>query len=47
LQQRGIIVPYMAAYSGLGPAGALRVAVFATHTDEMIQRLLAALRSLL
>jgi len=47
LQQRGIIVPYMAAYSGLGPAGALRVAVFATHTDEMIQRLLAALCSLL
>lgn len=47
LQQRGIIVPYMAAYSGLGPAGALRVAVFATHTDEMIQRLLDALRSLL
>lgn len=47
LQQRGIIVPYMATYSGLGPAGALRVAVFATHTDEMIQRLLETLRSLL
>ncbi len=44
LQQRGIIVPYMAAYSGLGSAGALRVAVFATHTDDMIQQLLEALR---
>jgi 7-keto-8-aminopelargonate synthetase-like enzyme len=47
LQERGIIVPYMATYSGLGAAGALRVAVFATHTDEMIQRLLDAFRSLL
>jgi len=47
LQQRGIIVPYMAAYSGLGAAGALRVAVFATHTDQMIQRQLDALRSAL
>jgi 7-keto-8-aminopelargonate synthetase-like enzyme len=47
LQERGIIVPYMATYSGLGAAGALRVAVFATHTDEMIQRLLDTFRSLL
>jgi 7-keto-8-aminopelargonate synthetase-like enzyme len=47
LKQRGIVVPYMATYSGLGPAGALRIAVFATHTDEMIQRLLEALRSIL
>jgi 7-keto-8-aminopelargonate synthetase-like enzyme len=47
LKQRGILVPYMAAYSGLGPAGALRIAVFATHTTDMIQRLLEALRSVL
>ncbi len=47
LQQRGLVVPYMAAYSGLGAAGALRIAVFATHTAEMIQRLLTVLRELL
>ncbi len=47
LKQRGIMVPYMATYSGLGPAGALRIAVFATHTAEMIRRLLEALRSVL
>ena len=47
LRQRGIVVPYMAAYSGLGLAGALRIAVFATHTAEMIRRLLGALRSVL
>jgi len=45
LMQRGIVVPYMAAYSGLGPEGALRLAVFATHTDEMIGRLLAELQT--
>lgn len=40
LRQRGIVVAYMAAYSGLGPQGALRLAVFATHTEEMIGRLI-------
>jgi len=44
LKQQGIIVPYMAVYSGLGAAGALRIAVFATHTAEMIQQLLDSLR---
>ena len=44
LMEQGIAIAYMAAYSGLGPEGALRVAVFATHTDEMIQQLLDALR---
>jgi glycine C-acetyltransferase/8-amino-7-oxononanoate synthase len=41
--QRGIAVAYMAAYSGLGPKGALRIAVFATHTPAMIGRLLEEL----
>jgi 7-keto-8-aminopelargonate synthetase-like enzyme len=43
----GILVPYASAYSGLGPEGALRLAVFATHTEAMIDRLLAALERLL
>jgi 7-keto-8-aminopelargonate synthetase-like enzyme len=39
----GIMVPYMPAYSGLGPSGALRLAVFATHTPAMIAQLLDSL----
>jgi 8-amino-7-oxononanoate synthase len=40
LMGRGIAVAYIASYSGLGAAGALRIAVFATHTEDMIRRLL-------
>jgi len=40
LAERGVFVAYRASYSGLGPEGALRLAVFSTHTDEMIGRLL-------
>ena len=40
LRKAGIIVPYFAAYSGSGAAGRLRIAVFATHTDEMLDHLL-------
>jgi len=47
LMDRGILVAYMPSYSGLGPQGAIRVAVFATHSAEMIQELLDALRQLL
>ncbi len=47
LMQRGIAVAYMAAYSGLGPDGALRLAVFATHTKKMIEQLLDGLQNLL
>ncbi len=43
LMREGILIAYMAAYSGLGVEGALRVAVFATHTPEMIDRLLDTL----
>jgi 7-keto-8-aminopelargonate synthetase-like enzyme len=39
----GIMVPYLSAYSGLGPGGALRLAVFATHTPAMIAQLLDVL----
>jgi len=47
LRAVGIIVPYFAGYSGTGPAGRLRIAVFATHTAEMLDRLLAELRRML
>ena len=43
LMRRGIIVAYAGCYSGVGPAGALRLAVFATHTAAMIARLLETL----
>lgn len=46
LMQRGIVIAYMAAYSGLGPQGALRLAVFSTHTEDMIEQLLDQLRRL-
>ena len=42
-----ILLAYMAAYSGLGREGALRLAVFATHTAAMIDELLDHLRRLL
>ena len=47
LRLAGIIVPYFAAYSAAGPAGALRIAVFSTHTEEMLDRLLAELQRVL
>jgi 8-amino-7-oxononanoate synthase len=47
LKAAGFLVPYVAAYSGLGPQGALRFAVCALHRPAMIQDLLAALKPLL
>jgi 8-amino-7-oxononanoate synthase len=44
LREDGVLVPYLPRYAGLGPHGALRIAVLATHTPEQIQRLLDALR---
>jgi 8-amino-7-oxononanoate synthase len=46
LQDRGILVAYMAKYAGLGPEGALRLAVFANHTAAMIEELLDQLQRL-
>jgi len=46
LMDRGIAVAYMAAYAGLGAEGGLRIAVFATHTEAMIQQLLDELKRL-
>lgn len=39
LADEGILIAYMAAYAGLGPEGILRIAVFSTHTDEMLEQL--------
>jgi 7-keto-8-aminopelargonate synthetase-like enzyme len=47
LMGRGIAIAYHAAYSGTGPQGALRIAAFATHTAEMIDQLVGALRAAL
>ncbi len=47
LAERGVVIAYFARYSGVGPEGALRIAVFATHTPQMIQRLVDELARLL
>ncbi len=43
LMHRGIVIAYAGRYSGVGEAGALRLAVFATHTAAMIEQLLETL----
>jgi 8-amino-7-oxononanoate synthase len=47
LMNDGILIAYMRGYSGLGPQGALRIAVFATHTTEMLERLAQTIGRLL
>ncbi|MHB8902947.1 MAG: aminotransferase class I/II-fold pyridoxal phosphate-dependent enzyme [Thermoguttaceae bacterium] len=47
LAERGIWIAYVPTYSGVGPEGLLRLAVFATHTSAMIDQLLAELAPLL
>jgi len=47
LKSRGILVPYFGAYSGLPPDGLLRIAVFANHTPEQVDRLLSELGALI
>lgn len=44
LARRGILIAYFSQYSGLPPQGALRIAVFANHTDAMIGRLVDEIR---
>jgi 8-amino-7-oxononanoate synthase len=44
LLERGVAIAYSSGYSSVGPNGALRIAVFATHTPEMIDRLVAEVR---
>jgi 8-amino-7-oxononanoate synthase len=45
LENRGIIIQ-LSHYVGVGPAGMLRMVVFATHTNEQIDRLLDELKRL-
>jgi 7-keto-8-aminopelargonate synthetase-like enzyme len=47
LASQGILVAYVRDYVGAGPDGLLRIAVFATHTSEMIDRLLRSLGQVL
>ncbi len=44
LMDRGVAIAHL-HYAGLGPHGALRIAVFATHTEAMIGRLVEELRA--
>lgn len=44
LSRKGILLSYIPRRPGLGSEGALRIAVFATHTDEMIDTLADTLR---
>lgn len=43
LEEQGILVAYSSAYTGAGPAGMLRIAVFATHEARMLDQLILAL----
>ena len=47
LKARGILLPYVGAYSGIPPEGVLRFAVFANHSLAQIDRLLEELRTIL
>lgn len=47
LSDRGILVSYLPRHVGLGSQGALRIAVFATHTPPMIEELADTLKSVL
>jgi 7-keto-8-aminopelargonate synthetase-like enzyme len=47
LSESGILVSYLPRNVGLGSQGALRIAIFATHTPQMIQELIDTLREVL
>ena len=47
LKTHGILVPYVARYTGIGAEGVMRLAVSAAHSPQMIERLLDQLRRLL
>jgi len=46
LSESGILVSYLPRHVGLGSQGALRIAVFATHTPQMIQELVDTLQGI-
>jgi 8-amino-7-oxononanoate synthase len=43
LMRQGIAIAYVRSYAGISAEGLLRIAIFATHTPEMIDRLLGEL----
>jgi glycine C-acetyltransferase/8-amino-7-oxononanoate synthase len=47
LFERGVAVSHVRSYSSTPPGGALRIAIFASHTPEQIDRLVETLRSIL
>jgi 8-amino-7-oxononanoate synthase len=47
LMEQGILIAYNPKYSDLGPKGGIRIAVFATHTEQMIGRLVDAIAQVL
>jgi 7-keto-8-aminopelargonate synthetase-like enzyme len=47
LSEKGILISYLPRYAGLGSTGALRIAVFATHTSEMINELVDSLKKII
>ena len=47
LMGQGILIAHIRSYAGVGSEGALRIAVFATHTDAMIDQLVDALRGVI
>ena len=47
LSQRGILISYLPRSAGLGSEGALRIAVFATHTPNMIDELIETLAAVI
>ncbi|MEX2213006.1 MAG: pyridoxal phosphate-dependent aminotransferase family protein [Phycisphaeraceae bacterium] len=47
LKDRGVIIAYIEHYSGVGPEGCLRIAVFANHTQAMLDRLIDGLAAVI
>jgi 7-keto-8-aminopelargonate synthetase-like enzyme len=47
LSEQGILISYLPRNTGLGSEGALRIAVFATHTAEMLNELTEELKKML
>ena len=47
LFERGICVAHVKSYSSTPPGGAIRIAIFANHSEEQIDRLLQALAAVL
>jgi 7-keto-8-aminopelargonate synthetase-like enzyme len=47
LKERGILLPYFAAYSGVSKDGLLRVAVFANHRRDQLERLVQEVQAVL